>query len=166
MQIERVINNNRSRITDAICEHYANYAHNSYLYELHLMVDETGNVSFESSIGNSGTEIVFDDYYVIFKCGGYPKKAWSIIGDAIMWLKKDEMLEDLEDVANSLDIEVEKVTEEEVEAYIEGNYPEWIDEWLEETHNDNYENEVAYANDCIDEFLEKLEDYFEENEAV
>ncbi|WP_303819015.1 hypothetical protein [Ruminococcus flavefaciens] len=164
MNIEKVINDNRSKIADAICEHNANYAHNLDLYELHLLVDEAGNVSFESAIGNSGTEFVFDDYYVIFKCGGHPKKAWSIIGDAIICLKGNEMLDVLEDVAETLDVDVDEVTEEDVEAYIEDNHPDWIDEWLERTHNDSYDDEVAYAYECIDEFLEKLECYLEENE--
>ena len=84
--------------------------------------------------------------------------------------KKDALVryEDklLEKVASDTEIEIpENVVNEQIERMIE-DFKYYIDEWLEETHNDNYENEVAYANDCIDEFLEKLEDYFEENEAV
>ena len=158
MKIEEIINNNRKLIANAICEHYVKYAHNSGLHELLLFADEAGKVSFKSVMGNSGNEIVFDDHYVIFSCGGYQRKAWSIIGDALTWLKTTEMFDVLEEIAEKKNIDIVDVTETEAETYIEEVYPELIDNWLKETHELYCDDEYAYAEECIDEFLEKLED--------
>ncbi|WP_028516902.1 hypothetical protein [Ruminococcus flavefaciens] len=164
MNIEEIIIRNYEIIADAIVDHYDKYAHSSYYCELLLFVDEAEKVSFKSEFGCSRNKIVFDNYYVIFGCGGYQRGAWAIIGNALTLLKSEGMYDVLEEIAVKKNIDINYVTEIDAEAYIEEVYPRLLEAWLEETHERNYDDEYCYAENCINEFLEKLEelDEFEE----
>ena len=156
--IEFIINQNLNEIAKAICTQFVEYAHCPEQYELQLFIDDNENVVLKTVRGNSSGNVVFDnDHYIVYRCGGDPDGPWSIIGDVYGFLDNEEKLDLLNDIAETLNINVRDISDMDVKAFIEENHPEWIDLWLNEVHTYYYDTGFCFVDDCIDYFLEKLD---------
>lgn len=104
----------------------------------------------------SRNDVVYDDYFVIFRCGGDNLTVWNIIGDVESCLSNDgeSLIDYASATAEEFGISNEVVAKNEIAKYIEKTYTDKIRCWLNEAkessiYRDNAEN-------LLDVFLEKV----------
>ena len=159
--IVNVVENNHEKIVEAILAHYVKYGTSDEEHELCMMVDGAGEVSFKSVCQFSRNDVVYDDYFVLSRCGGESLTVWNIIGDVESCLSNDgeNLIDYVNATAEEFGISNEAVTKENIAKYIMKTYPKKLSCWLKEAR----ESSVCYekAENVLDVFLEKCEAYYE-----
>lgn len=126
--IANVVERNHEVIVNAILAHYVKYGTSDEEHELCMMVDGTGEVSFKSVSQFSRSDVVYDDYFVLSRCGGESLTVWNIIGDEESCLSNDDenLIDYVSATAEEFGISNEVVAKNEIAKYIEKMYPDKI----------------------------------------
>ena len=152
MNIISIIKSNYDYIVKAIMSHFNEHMLSPYSHELRMFIDNSGTVSFETGLSGNTNDIWVNGHYVLCKAGGFLNSPWYYLGDIRFLLDYDDLISIIEDIPTR------PISKRLVEAYIEENYPELIQEWIEEYHDNHYDTELENAQNILDDFILSLDD--------
>lgn len=91
---------------------------------VHFSIDSINVLTIQFS----RNDVVYDDYFVISRCGGKSLTVWNIIGDVESCLSNDgeNLIDYVNATAEEFGISNEVVAKNEIAKYIEKMYPDKI----------------------------------------
>ncbi|MBR4034295.1 MAG: hypothetical protein IKJ04_05755 [Clostridia bacterium] len=149
-----LLEENESKIKDAITELYTSYALDSVRHELWMYVDDEGEVSLKTNVGYAATHISNEERFFIYSCGGENVTAWDVLPSIEYLLNGEELRSYVDAVKKAPNA---TVTERDVQKYIEAEQPLLIDEWLDEFFSDSSGHISNYVEEVYDNLLYELE---------
>ena len=96
-----LLEENESKIKDAITELYTSYVLAQVRHELWMYVDDEGEVSLKMNIGYAATQISNEERFFIYSCGGENMTAWDVL-PRIEYLLNGEELRSYVDAVNNV----------------------------------------------------------------
>ena len=151
----RAFDENYDAIIDNILAHERKYALNGQRQELSMRVDDSGAVKFESKEGYEGNDVIRGDSIFLAYSGGAEKDFWNILPSMNVLLDYEELDELKEQIALTEECDTADVTEKDIQKYYEENYPEEIEEWMDEYLYSEY------VRDGLEQYLDSLRERIE-----
>ena len=149
-----LLEENESKIKDAITELYTSFVLAQVRHELWMYVDDEGEVSLKMNIGYAATQISNEERFFIYSCGVENMTAWDVLPRIEYLLNGEELRSYVVAVKESPN---SKVTDRDIQKYIEAEQPLLVDAWLDEFFSDSSGFIRNYVEEVYDSLLYKLD---------